>query len=320
MWKNVLFTCVIAVAEQAAIAQGLRGVNVAENTTYGEILAFATMDGVNIVRHQIFYDELMGDDQWLIDRMAKIRHVANACSEFGVKYVLDFHAFIIEDGLDACLTSRRKKFLNLWEKIIRRLRNTSTKVYAFELKSEPKGRVVDVNAFYARAVQKLRPLTNRPFIVQPPYGNIDLIGKLQLPNDGKLIVSGHHYFPEPLTHMGIEYPGNHVPYPNTDAVYPDSSRRTAGYRWTKRGLRNRLNKLAVYREENNVSIIIGEFSSNIDFVENGTDQWLTDSMDLFEEFGFDYTYHIANEAFVWRPDNGRWALLRRYFGNNELTQ
>ena len=106
--------------------------------------------------------------------------------------------------------------------------------------------------------------------------------------DDKIIYGPHFYSPHDLTHEGVgrftrwRYPG----YIN-------------GVYWDKEQIRLALKPILDFQQKYNAKIFIGEFSC-ISWA-RGADQWVRDTVELFDEYGFDYTYHAFRE---WPP----WSL------------
>lgn len=98
--------------------------------------------------------------------------------------------------------------------------------------------------------------------------------------------------------------------------------------WNKEMLRNVLVPVRTFQKKHNARIFVGEFSAPI--WAPGAEKYLADCISLFEEYGWDWTYHAFREWKGWslehegdwpnqiRPstDNPRKRVLLREFQKN----
>lgn len=107
-----------------------------------------------------------------------------------------------------------------------------------------------------------------------------------LVEDAHVIYTPHFYSPHAYTHQGVlgqvrwSYPGV------IDGVY-----------WDKEQLRVDMKPVIEFQKKHNVPIFVGEFSV-INWAPGG-DQYLKDTIELFEEYGWDWTYHAFREWGAW---------------------
>ena len=70
-----------------------------------------------------------------------------------------------------------------------------------------------------------------------------------------------------------------------------------GVYWNKEQMRAALKDVIEFQRKYGVPIYIGEFSV-VNWAANG-ERWLADAIELFEEYGWDWTYHAFREAATW---------------------
>ena len=109
-----------------------------------------------------------------------------------------------------------------------------------------------------------------------------------LPFDN-IIYSFHMYEPYDFTYQNLNF--NVTPI-----YYPDPIRGTM---WNKDKLRSLLQPNVDWQQTHNVSIYVGEFSAIHWAPGNSTANYLNDLIELYEEFGWIWTYHCFREFQGW---------------------
>ena len=74
-----------------------------------------------------------------------------------------------------------------------------------------------------------------------------------------------------------------------------------GKHWNKEELRKTLAPVREFQQKHRAKIFCGEFSAII--WAPGADQYLRDCIDLFEEYGWDWTYHAFREWNGWSVEH-----------------
>ena len=97
------------------------------------------------------------------------------------------------------------------------------------------------------------------------------------------------YKPLAYTHQGVMWKQGEL------RTYPDESKG-----WNKDYLRACLKPVRDFQLRHGAKIYAGEFSAVA--WAPGADQYLRDCIDLFEEYGWDWTYHAFRESGVWNVE------------------
>ena len=134
-----------------------------------------------------------------------------------------------------------------------------------------------------------------------------------------IIYSVHIYSPHTYTHQGITAAGR-----ESRVVYPGS---IDGVEWNRDKLRQTVQVVRDFQLKYNVPIFIGEFSA-IAWAP-GAERYLEDCISIFEEYGWDWTYHAFREWTGWSVEHGgvfenqfpvenspRKQVLKKYFERN----
>ncbi len=116
----------------------------------------------------------------------------------------------------------------------------------------------------------------------------------------RLIYSVHNYQPHAYTHQGISSLKDTdlakaylETVPSWPAVYSDAG----GGLWDKERLKQELAPALNFQKKHNARIYVGEFGV-IRWAPNA-DRYLRDNIELFEEYGWDWTYHSFREYDGW---------------------
>jgi hypothetical protein len=101
-----------------------------------------------------------------------------------------------------------------------------------------------------------------------------------------VVYQAHMYAPHAFTHQGVgarEW---------RKAKYPDPEKG-----WDKAFLREKLAPVREFQLRHGARIYVGEFSA-IAWAD-GAGDYLRDCIELFEEYGWDWTYHAFRESNIW---------------------
>jgi hypothetical protein len=208
------------------------------------------------------------------------------------------------------------------------------------------------------------PIAEQPAIaISSIYGNPALATTISIPQDGgKYMASFNMYFPWKYTHQGL-FDDKVYSYPAGSSADARPSMRARSCKkiknpkkkkkcrkkkkeqkqgngkktgkkkkpnaLTKAGLVNSMKKFLRFALNNNVEVLIGEYS--VVAYAPGAATYLTDLTDIFNDNGFHSAYHIWDEAPVWslqhdctnkssctlsESPNDRMQVMQNFFSNN----
>lgn len=295
----------------------------------------------NLIRWQFYYHgatdpkqrgDLAAYDRWLEQTMAEVDRALPLCQELGIAVVIDLHT--PPGGLEghqmalfsdaAC----QEKFISVWDRLAAHYRNAPA-VWGYDLLNEPaEGRLgaglLDWRALAEKVARRVRAIDpDRAIIVEPGahggWSNLPFFPPLDVPG---VVYSVHMYEPMAFTHQGVldGLPAG-IAYPGT----------IGGEHWDRETLRRKLQPVRDYQRDYNIPIYIGEFSVPRWAPGASGANWLRDCISLFEEYGWDWSYHSFREWHGWNVELGndpqvmappaspsdRQQVLRAQFSRNE---
>ena len=213
--------------------------------------------------------------------------------------------------------------VSFWHKLARSLKGHPA-LYGYDIVNEPLNREFPMTRIHhrefmilcARAIRDEDP--DATLIVEcnahgSPAGfdcksRYGFVAMTPIPFDN-VIYSVHVYQPIGFTHQGIgkkkdEY--LHHSYPTTQAKLDENRQRFPGdlgkdtgkpEDWNKDYIRNAIKSVREFQLKYGARIYVGEFSAAA--WTDGGDRYLQDVTDLFEAYGWDYTYHAFRENYIW---------------------
>lgn len=195
----------------------------------------------------------------------------------------------------------RKETLNIWEELASEFKDEPA-LAGFDIINEPVlgNKPINILAqFYKEAVKRIKRTDSKHTIFLEGSLWAQRIDFLRDLLDENVSVSIHAYQP-------LEFTFNFSPF----YKFPG---KINNEHWDKDTLRRYLEPYFLFSKKNNVKIFVGEFGINWRGGFWGELAWLENILEIFEEFGFDYTYWtykaVASEAF---PDG-----LYQYLPNNK---
>lgn len=249
--------------------------------------------------------DMDGFDRWLEGALAECDKALEACEEYGIKVLVDLHTppgGRAEGGV--CRMFRQKRYqdklIEVWRKIAVRYRGRQV-IYAYDLLNEPvEGAVAegllnwrDLATQVTRAIREIEP--GKPVVFEPsPWGGPDGFDALTPLDLDRVIYSFHMYRPHNFTHQGVYNDRRGIAYPGM----------IDGQMWDIERLREEMLPAIEFQKEFNVQIYVGEFSV-IRWAPGGSGyRYLRDVIDLFEEYGWDWSYHAFREWDGWSIEHG----------------
>ncbi|MBR0057344.1 MAG: cellulase family glycosylhydrolase [Kiritimatiellae bacterium] len=272
---------------------------------------FATLRdwGATLLRYQMIRDwgkagtnrDIAEYDQWLEGRLAHFESfVLPMCRKYGLKVVLDLH--VTPGGRNAqgefCMFFEREYadyFVEKWAQIAARFapiaQTMGPVIYGYDLCNEPVQYAealpeCDWWSLQRRAAEAIREIDpETPIIVESNNWDVPqtwgVMSPLALTN---VIYQVHVYNPYHYTHQGVHRPVD------APVAYP-------GPGMDKDYIRRILAPVRAFEKRHGAKIYVGEFSA-IAWAP-GAENYLRDCIDLFEEYGWDWTYHAFRESRVW---------------------
>ncbi len=273
--------------------------------------------GANLIRWQLLWGGFpWGDadtapiaeyDAWLDQALQRLEQALTVCDACGLRVAVDLHS--PPGGRDrttyACRVFQDKAlqehFATVWKRIVKRVGGHPV-LYGYDLMNEPCEGVVPTGLMNWQQLaletgRLIRHMDKRtPLIIGPaPWGGpaaMDLLEPVPLAH---VIYSPHMYEPHGLTHQGV-YPDKPMGF-----VYPGT---VDGRRWDRQALREALQPVVDFQARSRRPIYIGEFSC-IRWAPGLTAlNYLRDLIELFEEYGWDWTYHAFREWHGWSVEHG----------------
>ncbi|WP_310391845.1 glycoside hydrolase family 5 protein [Hymenobacter sp.] len=292
-----------------------RGINISPNISRTDLEDLAVYHP-NVVRINFSANPLVRKTSpysFNEDAFAKLDFVINECERLNMKVIIDPHT---SPGFASNFSTTAKDVFwtdttwhahltKVWVRIAQTYKNRGNIIAGYDLMNEPTARdgfpntpEASWNQIFSKLITKIRAEgDNHTIIIATqqgvgPNGTFlnwtDGINQIVLPSDTNIVLSPHMYTPTGFTHQGVTKPIS-GPYPGTfNNTY-----------WNKATLDSRLKVLVDYRAAHpDVPIYIGEFSASRYCGPSG-DQYVADLIDLFEKYGFSWSYHSYRQAADW---------------------
>ena len=266
--------------------------------------------GATLVRYQMMRNwhgvntnqDLDEFDRWIdgkLDNFDKV--VLPMAVKHGIKAVLDFHVPPGGRGPSGDMNMFYEKkyadhFVKTWRRIARRFRGREG-LYGYDLINEPSQRLatapgLDYWSLQRRAAEAVReedPLT--PIIIESNGWDspttFEYLSPLALTN---VIYQAHMYSPMDFTHQRVLNTRMH------DVAYPNAEKG-----WDIECMRSVMKPVREFQLKHKARIYIGEFSAVA--WAKGADRYLRDCIDMFEEYGWDWSYHAFREWAGWSVEH-----------------
>lgn len=191
-----------------------------------------------------------------------------------------------------------RRFVAIWEKIATRLRGNEDIIYGYDLCNEPVQKApplvdfLELQRFTAEAVRRIDPMTTI-IIEADQWDNPEAFATLSPLRMDNVIYQFHLYRPHELTHQRV---GGDADSRKPLMGYPNESRG-----WNRAFLEKSVADVVRFQRKHDARIFVGEFSC-ITWTP-GADRYIADCIDLFEEHGWDWTYHAFREWHGWSVEH-----------------
>ena len=248
---------------------------------------------------------------WVDRRLDNLANVLEWAQARGMKICVDLHAlpggkhgerpgqpqemamFTEDEYADA--------FIDTWRRIATRFKGHPA-LYGYDLVNEPTQRRPVKHNYWelqrraAEAIREIDPDTPIVFAANLA-SRADAFRYLSPIAMDNVIYQAHVYIPGIYTHQGVNSqpfstPKRPLTWPGVDPV--------SGEVWNKDWLRRNLQPIRDFQARHRCRIYVGEFSAAA--WAPGAENYLRDAIELFEEYGWDWTYHAFRESPIWDVD------------------
>ena len=299
--------------EKIANTPPMRGVMSPHQFKDGDLETLAKWN-VNLVRAQICRDwgkagtdrDLAEYDRWLNSKLDHLEQVFKEAEKYGIRFVIDLHSPPggRDETRDMCMFYEKPyadHFVEVWKRIATRFKGNPS-VWGYDLVNEPvQTRPApydywNLQRMAAEAVRAIDPDT--PIIIEsnmwdsaPAY---EYLSPLAMDN---VIYQVHMYNPGSFTHQGVnntygeQGKQERIAYPGV----------IDGAKWDKEMIRKSLKPVRDFQLRHNARIYVGEFSA-IAWAP-GAEKYLADCISVFDEYGWDWTYHAFREWNGWSVEH-----------------
>jgi hypothetical protein len=293
----------------------------------------------NVIRWQITRNwgrpgtdrDLPEYDRWIASELDDLDKALAAAQRYGLKVVIDMHSppggrYENNDVAIFHEPLYQDHFVDLWRKIARRYQGNPA-VWGYDLVNEPVQHdpspegVSDYLGTQVRAAKAIREIDAEIpiFIEASEWDSAAGFKWLQPVDVPNVIYQVHMYVPGEFTHQGVHNKVTGIAYPG----------KIGDKQWDKKALREVLAPVREFQQAYNVHIYVGEFSA-IRWAPGAT-EYLSDCIDLFEEYGWDWSYHAYREWDGWSVEHSsdpndhqptakptaRKQLLLKWFAKNQ---
>lgn len=268
---------------------------------------------VNAVRWQIGRNwgttggdrDLAEYDRWIADEMADLDRALESAGRHGLRLLIDLHAppgGRLPDGTMSMLLEQpyQDHFVRVWERFATRYRGHPA-LWGYDLVNEPVQNrpsppgLADWLGLQVQAAKAIRVIDpDTPIVIEvDAWDNPQRFAWLEPVDIPNVIYQAHMYWPGEYTHQGVhnswgeQGSAARLAYPGTFNGRPLDRAALARY----------LQPVRDFQLAYNVHIIIGEFSA-VRWAA-GADRYLADCISVFEEYGWDWTYHAFREWQGW---------------------
>ena len=268
--------------------------------------------GPNIFRYQATTDasnpdiySLEGYLRWLDTHIMHVDRIVVPTIRGKAVLVFDLHTPPM--GLKPQTEQSMRIYRAAWTRLAKQYNNHDV-VLVFDLQNEPRGEYDKVNDLMHSCVSIVRTAGNTRTRCAIASYNCDptrFNKVIPIKVGGPVWYTPHMYIPGDFTHQGVGGRPTGVKYPTL----------LKGKSYLKRQLAS----LRKFQVANKAVIFVGEFSASIYGKEEYRAQYISDCIDIFEEYGWHWCYHAWAESPVWNPKTLMVSkVLKNAFKRNEI--
>lgn len=236
---------------------------------------------------------------WFSAELDELEKVLEHAEKLGIKVAVDMHGApgARLDNFDLAMFHEKKyadAFIACWEKLAARFKGHPA-IWAYDIINEPQQRGAVAENYLAiqyRAATAIRAIDpDVPLIVTCNIGGPDTYSYLSPLPFKDVIYTVHMYEPINYTHQGISGTAPLISYPGLiDAK-----------KWNREMLKKALMPVRKFEKKYGARIYVGEFSV-VRYAPGGA-QYLKDVISIFEEYGWDWSYHAFRESHYWSVEH-----------------
>jgi hypothetical protein len=320
----------------------LRGAMISPGIDEAGLRTFGQEWNANVIRWQLIGWDPKGKptgaaglaawDEWLQGELKKLDAALPLCRKYGLQVVVDLHsppAGAGDPGPSMFNSPEcQAKFIEAWQRMARKYRGEKV-VWGYDLVNEPIDNGTAEGCLYwqelaektAAAVRAIDP--EHAIIVEcadgdNPYG-FAAFNPIKVAG---VVYSVHMYLPHTFTHQGVFDDWA------TKWMYPGV---IDGVQWDKAQIERALAPVIDFQKRYHVQIYVGEFSAIRWAPKGSAARYLRDCIEVFEEHGWDWSYHAFREWSGWSVEHGedrgdgeaakveteRAKLLKGWYAKNE---
>lgn len=242
-------------------------------------------------------------DKWLGSKLGHLETVVlPMAAKYGIQVAIDLHLPPGGRAYDGEMNmfyepEYAEHFVGWWRKIARRFR-ANPALYGYDMVNEPQQTYnpadgmgcLSLQVKAAKAIREIDPST--PIIVESNnWDSPEAFAQMPALDMKDVIYEVHLYSPMEFTHQGVNRGRPHVP-----THWPDAERG-----WNRDHLKKVLEPVLDFQRRHGARIYVGEFSA-IAWAE-GAEKWMEDAISVFEEYGWDWTYHAYGEFAGWSVEH-----------------
>lgn len=270
---------------------------------------------VNAVRWQMYKQpsDKRPYSEWIAEELDDLALALDGAAARGIKLAVDLHTVPgdrLPDRTHRMYLEKQyhDEFIAIWETIARRFKGHPG-LWAYDLVNEPVQNFpsppglpnwLGIQVVAGRAIRAIDPTT--PIMIEvDQWDSPDSFTWLEPVDLTHVIYQAHMYWPGEFSHQGVrtnqgiadgkEFEKSKFPYPGT----------VHGQPLNKETLRRYLAPVRAFQLAHNARIFIGEFSA-VRWAP-GAATYLDDLISIYEEYGWDWTYHAFRESPVWSVEH-----------------
>lgn len=199
-------------------------------------------------------------------------------------------------GSAADLATYRTHLTTFWTAMAQRYLNEPA-IVAYDVLNEPVTDYFSQGAWYYHvmpaAVAAIRSVNSNIWLVIESEYQVQAgtFNEMPVLDDPHVIYSFHMYAPASYTGQGIgSFAGYRPTYPGTNSIWGPADPNSVYTHWDKESLRNAMiTEINFSQAHPDKRILVGEFGA-LRWAP-GADKWLSDCIELFEEYGWDWCNH-----------------------------